>query len=406
MVLSHRNLCILLPPIFLLNNVMKISILSSGRPPYDDRLYYHMAVTLRNAGHTVFVISGQSEYATSTEDILICGFEGSRLSKKEKINQFVQILQQQHPDVIICTEPLSVVAAAKYKRKALKRPGIIYDVTEWYPSKKYLYNYKSILRWLHFMRMALINIYAGWLSSAYIFGEHYKSIPFRMLFPLKKYCTISYYPDHEYISTIFVSPPRDKICLFYSGKISVEKGFLNLLKALTAFCHIKPNIVVELTVIGWYENTSDKDECEYCLEQLPQQVQVKFSQILPFRNYLDAISRSHIFIDLREQDFENDHCLPIRLFYAMAFGRPAIYSNLRAISREVDISAFGHLVDPQQNARIAEIVAGYVNNPEQYNAHCRNARLASEEKYNWGLIKDIFTDFVEKQAAGGLKSGL
>ena len=78
--------------------------------------------------------------------------------------------------------------------------------------------------------------------------------------------------------------------------------------------------------------------------------------------YLELIKDTDIFMDLRSIDFENSHCLPIKLYYYIALERPIIFSNLKAISKSINIQKFGKLVDPTDSNKIAKIILIYVKN--------------------------------------------
>jgi glycosyltransferase involved in cell wall biosynthesis len=100
-------------------------------------------------------------------------------------------------------------------------------------------------------------------------------------------------------------------------------------------------------------------------------------------------------LELRNNDFENDHSLPIKLFYYLALGRPVIYTNLKAIQREVAIKEFGYLVDPTDINQIVTIIEQYCVDKNLYRSHCLKAREYSLEKYNWKNIEPAFLSFVQ-----------
>jgi len=121
------------------------------------------------------------------------------LSKKEKIAKFVHLLNDSKPDIIICLEPLTILAASRYKNKTDKKPKIVYDVTEWYPSKKFLSHYNSVSKVFHFFKLLFFNLMMAAKADAFIFGKWYKGKPYRFLFPGKKIIYSGYYPDLKYI---------------------------------------------------------------------------------------------------------------------------------------------------------------------------------------------------------------
>ena len=93
-------------------------------------------------------------------------------------------------------------------------------------------------------------------------------------------------------------------------------------------------------------------------------------------------------------DAENTRCLPIKLFYYLACGRPVVYSDLKAIRRQVEPFDFGCLVAPSDAEGICRFLLDCIDHPDRYRQYTANARRAAEEKYNWGIIEEQFVTFV------------
>lgn len=108
------------------------------------------------------------------------------------------------------------------------------------------------------------------------------------------------------------------------------------------------------------------------------------------------IADTDIFLDLRSADFENRHSLPIKLFYYAALGRPVIFSDLKAIKKEVKVDTFGFLVHPGSKEQIGKLILLYLNNHDLYYEHCLNARNLVETKYNWKKIEPALLEFINE----------
>ena len=78
----------------------------------------------------------------------------------------------------------------------------------------------------------------------------------------------------------------------------------------------------------------------------------------------------------------------------MALGRPVIYSNLKAISKDFNIKEFGHLVNPTESEKIASILLNYIKDPELYIKHCNAAKIQFATKYNWEYLENDFLNFI------------
>lgn len=373
---------------------MNIAFLTSGHLPFDDRIFYHMARSLHRNNHNVSIISSKIELTQKSGGISLNCFDGDNLSKKDKINQFIARLPEFQPELIICSEPLTVLAARRFSNKEKRDVRIIYDITEWYPSGKNLYNFKIPGKIYHFIRLLLFNIYASRLTDGFIFGEFFKSRPYRLLFPFKPFTFVHYYPDLKYIPYINPDHPKGRLTLMYSGKISSVKGYGNFLSTLGTLHQKLSSLKIEVKIIGWYETPADKNEFGQTLSMSEENISIKIYARQDFENYLELIKDCDIFIDLRTRDFENNRSLPIKLFYFAALGRPVIYSDLKAIRREVETGSFGFLVNPANSDEIADIIIEYLNNPELYYKHCSNSRNLATDKYNWALTEPEFLRFL------------
>ncbi|MFA6924436.1 MAG: glycosyltransferase [Bacteroidales bacterium] len=373
---------------------MNISFLTSGHYPFDDRIFFHMAKSLFENGDNIEVASSKIDMKNFVDGISLNCFFGDNLSKNDKIKHFILILSDFSPDIIICSEPLTILAAKKYAKRQSKKIKIVYDITEWYPSKKNLNAYKYPLKIFQFLKFTMFNIYASCMADAFIFGEWYKSKPFRFIFSGKPFAYITYYPDLKYIVKRKPEFSENKIRLSYSGKITSEKGFNNFISVLKVLSEYQNNLKIEAKIIGWYENERDKEKYKKLIQSLNENINLSFHDKQSFCDFINLINDSDIFLDLRSTDFENRHCLPIKLFYYAALERPVIFSNSKAIRKEVEISKFGFLVEPTDTNQIVKIILRYLENPNQYYEHCMNARNLTETHYNWEKLKPAFSNFI------------
>jgi glycosyltransferase involved in cell wall biosynthesis len=375
---------------------MNISFLTSAHEPYDDRIFYHMARSFSDRGWNVEIVSSKTDLKKTDDGISINCFYGENLSKREKIKCFTHRLALYHPDIIICSEPLTIIAAKGYSKKQRRTLKIVYDITEWYPSKKNLEGHNFFIQLFIATRLLIFNFLTSAKTDAFIFGEWYKSRLYRFLFPHKPAVYISYYPDSKYIRRIEPSLGDKKLRLCYSGRISLEKGFGHFLKVLDGLARQHKDLIVEVKIIGWYENQKDQDECKPLIDRLNGNIVISFYDRQPLKQFIELINDTDIFFDLRSNDFENNHCLPIKLFYYAALGRPVIFTNLKAIRKEVEIQKFGYLVKPDDTEQIVGIVSIYLSDKELYFGHCSNARNLFEINYNWKKIEPELLGFINE----------
>lgn len=373
---------------------MNITFLTSGHLPYDDRIFYHMAKSLYRNGSNVEIVSSKSNITVVTDGIKLNCFPDENLSKRDKIKQFEERLSGFKPELIICSEPLTILAAKQYSKKQSFKIRIIYDITEWYPSGKNLASHKIPVRWLIFIKLLLFNAWASRYAESFIFGEWFKSRPYRFLYPFKPFIYVPYYPDLQFINYTKPALSGCNLKLSYSGKISFGKGYGNFYKVLNKLAEIKGDLKIEVKIIGWYNSKYDKTECENIVKPDNPNITLTIMKRQSYKDFIEHIKDTDIFLDLRADTIENRHCLPIKLFYYAALGRPVIFSDLRAIRKEVDIELFGFLVRPTDIDKISEIIINYLDNKALYYKHCEKARYLAENSYNWQSIEPRLLKFI------------
>ncbi len=373
---------------------MNVCFLTSGHDPFDDRIFYHMAKSLARRKHHIEIISSTASRNEVIDDIKLNCFDGSALHGIQKARQFIKRLNEFSPEAIICSEPLPLYAAHKYSTGQILKVRTIYDITEWYPSKKNICHYNLLIRWFFFIKLLAFNILVSRYADFFIFGEWYKSRPYRLLFPRKPFLFVSYYPNLEYINGTIPGLDTDKLRLSYSGKVSADKGYDNFIKVISQLSDLHENLKIEVKIIGWQDDC-EKDSSSLKLPE-KKNLSVTCYDRQPFIKYLELIRDTDIFIDLRKTDFENRHCLPIKLFYFAAYERPVICSDLKSIRKETDISNFGFLVNPVCTNKIVSLISSYIENRDLYLSHCHSARKSIEERYNWNSVESEFVRFITK----------
>jgi len=374
--------------------IRTVAFLTSTHSPFDDRIFYHQAKSLAKTFKVVIISSTETKSAT-VENISIVSDSLHGSVKKKKIEFFKQSLKQFNPELIICSEPLPIIAALKYRKEFQQKSKIIYDVTEWYPSKKNLEGLPLHKQVFTFLKLLIINLYASSRCDGFIFGEHYKSLPYRFLFGYKKWEMVSYYPDLKYINYQESKLNPDKICLGYTGKISEEKGIRNFFAVATALKRKSPETAVKLKIIGWCLNETEKNTFDKLCREA-ENIEIEILEKQDFETFSDQLHDIDILFDLRKLDFENNHCLAIKVFYYAACGKPVIYSGIKAIKREIDVNKFGYFVDPTDFEMISDYIINYIENPDLYQQHSRVARKLAVEKYHWGIIEPQFVEFISK----------
>ncbi|HLP05771.1 MAG TPA: glycosyltransferase [Paludibacter sp.] len=366
----------------------KILFLCTAHYSLDDRVFYHQAKSLSKNGYEVYISSTKEEFSANIDGIKISSYCDNLLSQNQKKKKIVEKLTSISPDIIICDSPMSVVASSLYRKKYSAR--IIYDVTEWYPSKKNFPNTTGIVKWLKAIVLLSFNLLAGFKTDSFIFGEYYKSIVFRTLTCWKPFIFLPYYPDLKYIKQYPVKKEWNEINFLYTGVINADKGIFSVLDAVQSIAKKIPQLNIRLKIIGYYTKESEKIAIENIISSLSRNINIEIHNILPFEEFCQVVGDTDFFLDLRKKDFENTHCLPIKLFYYLACGRPVIYTDLNSIKKDIKEFNFGKLVNTKDVESIAGYIQECVSNIEFYNSQCESALEYSKKHYNWAIIEKKF----------------
>jgi len=367
---------------------MKIIFVLTDHFPDDERVWYQQAEALRSRGHEVFIISSRKE--NSNLDNVVC-FNDAGLPKMTVIHKIKNILCDMKPDITICDNPIAVLAARKFRTSAKSKTTIIYDKTEWYPSSLNLRNINFFKRIFKFIVLTFLSFLAGCMVDKFIFGEYYKSLFFRVLFPFRKHIYLPYFANVELIKQYPVQDIAKRCELFYSGNLTETAGFDQVLKVVERCAEKILNTKFVLKIISSQDFNPEK-------ENLTENVEVNFIKQLPFLNFCEEIGKSDIFLDLRRVNFRKNRSLPIKIFYYLATGRPVIYSELKSIKKffpQNELNNFGALVNPNHTEEIVNIIENFINNQDFYNKCCSFSYEITQNKYHWSHIKDIFIDFIE-----------
>lgn len=354
--------------------------------PTDERVFFQLAETLKQAAHEVSIISALTDKCDLPDTQC---FDSKGLSKNLLIEKLQDCFSNCNPDIVVCDNPIAIIAAIKYKRRH-KKLRIIYDVTEWYPSKKNLKGLPFFKKITKSILLFGLSWYVGWLVDAFIFGEYYKAKPFRFFFFWKKYIYLTYYANINWIKIFPQRNISEECRLFYSGPLTVEKGFDKVLDVSIKTAKNHPETKFILTVISGTDHYPVS-------ANLPQNLSIRKRSLLAFMDFCNEIGKQDLFFDLRMNDFENTRSLPIKLFYYMACNRPMIYTHLKAIRHSIpEIEQMGYLVNPNDLNKICGHISNYLSDNELYKNHCERAGKLALEKYNWNNIKNNFTQLVSE----------
>jgi len=370
---------------------MNIVIVTTGHPPFDERIFYKFGISLKDSGHNVCIICSTKEITTEVEGISVRGFEDKFLPKQEKIGRLFAGIALFKPSLIICCEPLPILAARKYKKEILHEVKIIYDITEFYPHQNMLNNYYGLTRIMHYLRFSVFNAYVSNLADYLFIGEKGKAKLYNIIVPSGKKFIIGYYPPQKYFH---YSPPGydgKNFTLCYTGNISKERGFIrfvNIVKKVAARYNHK---FFTAKIIGHAQ-----DDFSGLISELSDIKNIKVIQTdqVDYKYYSSEFEGVDLCIDLRDKNNVFNRSLPIKIFDYIASGKPFVFSDLKSFKGFEDLKEAGIMIDPDDIDSAVQQIYLYLDNPDKLRKDSQIAFRLFQEKYNWEIIESKMIDII------------
>ncbi|MFA6598917.1 MAG: glycosyltransferase [Ignavibacteriaceae bacterium] len=372
----------------------KVVLLSSGHPPKDERIFSKIGFSLSTNGYSVVICTSTEELRTIDKSILFDCFDAEKLTKREKINKFFSLLSSHLPDIIVCSEPLPILAANQFRKKIKSSCTIISDITEWYP-ENVAYKYQGLNKWFLYLRLYLFNIYTTNLADALIIGEEGKKKRYNLIAPFKKKEIVSYYPRLEYFPLSNRTSQKDEFNLGFTGILNESRGLNKILSLMQELVKKHPRIKWKLTLVGKFLTNSDDTKFSKWRSS-NSIINIDFSSWLSYDQLQLKLSQVDLFLDLRELNFVFNNSLPIKIFEYMALGKPVIYSNAVSIKNFFGNISFGNLVNPAKEDEIISAIEFYLFHPDERERQGLLGRKLVEEKYQWKYCETKLLHFLEQ----------
>ncbi len=398
-----------------MSDSFKICFLADRHSLYDDRIYWKMAVPLKERGHKVhyLLIGNKAEVGTTKEGIAFQMFELKTFSRNRYLNFVLKRLNPNN-NYKKLFEAASVLEADIYhfhdlwinrigkRLKALRhKPVVFYDARE-----PYAEDYTSYVNtWPGFG--FLIHLFASFVDrwekrqarhyDLVIANEETVREHFARKIGMARTAVIYNYPD-LHPDNQPVSFEDKKYDLIYCGGISELRGAYMILKALKKARTQKDDI--QLAFLGNYYPPGLKQEMHAYLVQNDLTQNVHLLDAVPYRQVADYYKQSKIGLVLLQPVKTFEVSLPIKLFEYMMFGLPVIGSDFGHIKKYVSQDRCGVLVSPEDTDQIAKAMSKILLNRDLYNQYSENGRKAATSKYRWeGEFKKLMDHY--KRALDG-----
>jgi len=371
----------------------KICLVTSGHPPFDDRIFWKFGNSIKNAGYDVSIICSTQSIIKEVNGINIIGFDSSVLTPKMKINQFVNLIDSVKPDLLICEEMLPAFAAINI-RKRNKHIKVFLDITEWYPENVAL-KLNGLKRWIKYFQLLLPYIFILNKVDHLILGEITKLKRYNFLAPFKQKTIIGYYPVLKFFNYKQPDITKENIVFGYAGVITFERGIINFFNALYSLADKYPQKSFTFLLFGKFTYAEE----EMALKQIisnQNKIKIEFEDWTSYDKMSSVIEKMDICFDLRRRNFIYRNSLPIKIFEYMACGKPFIFSGIKPIRDELDIKQYGLLVNPDNDDEIFNAIEKYLHDPALAERHSENSRMLIEKEKNWKIESVKLIELINK----------
>ncbi len=363
---------------------MNIVIVTSGHPPFDERIFYKYGNSLKKYGHTVAIVCSTENIDNELEGISIKGFVDTGLSKNEKIGKLFDDISSFKPSLIICCEPLTILAAYKYKKEKSGTVKIIYDVTEYYPHQNTLKKYRGAARIGRYFQLSFFNTYTSNLADYLFIGEEGKAKLYNIIAPAIKKAIIGYYPPQKYFQ--YSSPGYDgkHFTICYAGSIAEANGFKRYLNLIRQAAERFTDKIIIAKIIGPNSGSISNLIGDF---SAIKNITVVCLGWVRYEDFSSQFKDVDLCVDLRDKNKVFNKSLPIKVFDYMASGKPFIFSNLDSFKGFEDVRKAGILIEPDDIGSALQRISLYLDNPEKLKEDSLAAFRLFKEKYNWEAIE-------------------
>lgn len=355
---------------------MKVCIITTVHPVFSTRIFHREAKTLARAGYDVTLV------AQHDKNEIVDGVKIVALPKPR--NRFSRIFDltwrafrvalRQRADIYHFHDPELLPIGLLLK--LLTRAKVIYDVHEDLPQQTLTkYWIPDPLKRPLAMFFNLIEKLLAQAMDAVVVATEGIAAQFKGLKPL----VVHNYPD---VARLPTPPARadaeeaQERVVIYIGKISKDRGVMEMVKAMEHLTHINR---LYLDLLGNVEPPGLEDE----LRTLPGWCRVRMYGRVPLEAAYKALGKADIGIVYLHPEPRFIISLPIKLFEYMAVGLPVVASNFPLWKDIVEGNQCGVTVNPLNPKAIAQAIEYLLAHPEEARCMGENGRRAVAERYNW-----------------------
>ena len=375
------------------NNV--VMNVCAKHPPFDGRVYDKISKTLVKCGYEVHNSSPNIESKLTDDGIFLHGFPQGKgmIQRVKSLSALRQVIEEVHPDCMLCHEPDALFTAYRYYKKEKKKRNI----------KLYFDCHEAYEHWFDSTtKLKPLNLFAGIALMAMINGTVNKidgvtSVNNTMTGRFKKYNSSSYFLPSVYkTDNTFDYKENHSTDLVYMGQFGKSKQiemFIGAAKILKS-----KGILCPITIIGGNKSGErGSGSIEDIVEKEQLQDYFVFKGWMPREEAFAELKKYGVGI-MRFDSYTmpGNYAMPNKLFEYMSLGLAVLSCKLNLeIKNIIEKNDCGVLIDSETAKDLADAMIYIYEHPQQIKTMKRNAYLATAREYNWQSYESLLHHMVE-----------
>jgi len=395
---------------------IKVCFLADKHDLFDDRIYWKMAVPLKDKGYDVYylLIGDEIKKGTTKEGIKYEILKIKTFSKNRYLNFLLKNINPNNNYKILLKKAIKVNADIYHfhdlwinkigkRLKNLKhKPVVFYDARE-----PYAEDYISLIKTNRIVKIAigvfsrLIDRWEKRKAKNYdlvITNENIVRDNFRKKIGKAKVESIFNFTDN-YMDYQNFTLAQKKYDFIYCGGITNSRGAMKILEAIKIAKKTIPKI--KMVFVGRYTPSN----LEFRLQEFIDNNDLKNNvQLFPFVKYAEVsdfynMSKIGLITWLPKKALTIK--MPIKIFEYMAFALPIIGSNFGHIKEYIEQENCGIVVNPANPDEISKAMIVLLTDNDKYELYSNNGRKATLEKYRWDFefnrLIGFYTEALNKE---------
>ena len=316
----------------------KILILSIAHPWFENRVYYKVIKSLLKVENvSVRIITGHHAKTDIIKHEENFDYEivPKEISRYGMVNYFIKKGIEFNPNIVICIEPLTLIAGYSLKKKLNCR--FIYDCHEYYGEANH-----EKRRFLTFFYNCYERYYAKKADSIITVNEILVNL-FKKTNPNTFLC--ANYPLREHFNFDARDTVKQEYDLIYSGSISLERGLRIYLE--TAKLFKKNNKTFHLLILGNFKNTETAKYFKDYVKNNQLNDIITYKPYMAYEKVLCEIRKSKlgIFFADTATSPRYDKAIAVKIFDYITQSIPVVINKLTMLSKLVNTAKNGWIID-------------------------------------------------------------